>query len=381
MKKITFLITIASLILFNGWLNAQETCTSDGTKFYFTTNAGWSNSEWYQIIDIDAEKLGNSGMIKHDGTDGTKTSTVWNSGVFTTPVYTYNEGTSQYEPTSLLWPVNYYLSCINDTAHNSAWTKVNLLGSNPSGNTDVCYANNNSVITSPIWDKKGFIELSRQSSAVSNTPPSRHGYVEIIDLPMVERVQWSFSSTGWKRGVKLDIDYHDGNGYQPLRWEPSDIATSLAGLAEQGYAFEEIIGKQEDPTSKISLRWRIWDGDSIHGNLTKAEDIRTPYTTTMTPYAQKQVVRIHQIKIFSGVVPTVAPNAVTKTQVNNIKIHLRGTSIVLSEICNVDIYTVEGKKLYTGNTDRVNVAAFSKGVYIIRTIDIHGKLQNMKISI
>ncbi len=35
---------------------------------------------------------------------------------------------------------------------------------------------------------------------------------------------------------------------------------SIVSFAEQGYAFEEIIGKQDDVDSKISLRWRIWDG-------------------------------------------------------------------------------------------------------------------------
>ena len=381
MKKITFLITVASLLLFNGWMNAQETCTSDANFIYYTTNKGWTNSEWYQIIDIDAEKLGNSGMMKHDGADGAKTSTVWSSGVFTTPVYTYNETTSKYEPTSVLWPVNYYLTCINDTAHCSSWTKVNLLGSNPSGTgtTAACTNNNNTVLTSPIWDKKGFIELSRQASAVAATPPSRHGYIEMNDLPQVERIQYSFSSTAWKRGFKLDIKYNDGP-WEPLRWEANNV-NNIATLAEQGYAFEEIIGKQEDPTSKISLRWRIWDGDSIHTNPVSSADPKPTFTTVNTPYAQQQVVRIHQIKIFSGVVPTVAPNAITKTQVNNVKIHLSGSNVVLSEICNVDIYTLEGKKLYKGNTNKVNVSSFSKGVYLIRAIDIHGKVQNMKISI
>jgi len=381
MKKITFLLTIISLVIFNGLITAQEACTSDGTKVYFTTNAGWSNSEWYQIINIDAENLGNSGIMKHDGIDGTKTSTVWNSGVFSTPVYTYNEGTSQYETTSVLWPVKYYLCCLNDTAHNSAWTKVNLLGTNPSGagvNDAPCYFNNNSVKQSPIWNKKGFIELSRQAADAATPTVSRHGYIELIDLPMVERIQWSYSSTGWKRGVKLDIDYHDGNGYQPLRWEPSDIATSLAGFSEQGYAFEEIIGKQEDPNSKISLRWRIWDGDSIHGNLTKAEDVRTPYTTTMTPYAQKQVVRIHQIKVFAGAVPTQAPTLPDGIQLpltNSIIAYVSARSILLSEQANFELYTYDGKKLLIGCSNKIDVSQMPKGIYILKASNEYGRTQ------
>jgi len=378
MKKNKLLFLYFLAFSFSGLMNAQETCSSDGTKMYFTTNVGWSASEYYKIIDIDAQTLGNSGMVKHTGSNGTATSTAWNSGSFTTPVYTYNEGTKQFEPTSVLWPVNYYLCCINDTVHNSAWSKVNLLGSTPSGNGDACYANDNSVITSPIWDKVGFIELSRQASEVADTPPSRHGYVEIDDLPMVERVQWSYSSTGWKRGVKLDIKYDDGE-WQQLQWEPSDISTSLAGFSEQGYAFENLIGKGDDPTSKISLRWRIWDGDSINGNLTKAEDVRTPYTTTMTPYASKQVVRIHQIKVFAGAVPTEAPSGLRNTFDANIIVYQSKNKILLSEEATVSIFTVEGKPVYKGFTKSIDVSAFSKGIYIVRAVNGEGKTQNTKI--
>jgi hypothetical protein len=375
MKKTTSLLFIMLVVaLFSITAQTPEACSADGTKVYYTTNAGWTNSEWYKIIDIDAELLGNAGLANHSGIDGQNTSTVFNSGTFTTPVYKWNDATKAYDLSGKNWPVNYYMACLAPTFYTSSRTKVDL-ATKVSGNgvADApCYHNNNSVKTSPVWDKKGFIELSRQGSEVANTPPSRHGYLEINDLPQVERVQWTYSSTGWKRGVKLDIKHGDGP-WEPLRWIPSDIAASLGGFAEQGYGFEEIIGKQEDATSKISLRWRIWEGDTTNVNLTKTDGSK--YNVAMTPYGSKQVVRIHQIKVFSGVDAPEAPSAVKRVVADAIKIRLSNRNLVLSEMSTVDIYSYDGKKLVSATGDKIDVSSFSKGLYIIKAVGTSGITQ------
>lgn len=392
MKKITqiflvILLTTCSLNAFAwGPLGEQTTC---GTNWYLTSNAGWSNSEWYQIIDIDAATLTDASLPKFTNTDGAKNAlnTDFGTGNFKTPIYKYIESSSSYVPTNVLWPVNYYLAAFAPTMYTSAWSKINVTGQTVSGKATTCSVNDNSIHVSKIFDKPGFIELSRQGSAVSKTPPSLHGYIQIDSLPQVERIQWSYSSTSYKRGVKMDINYHDGNGWIPQRWIASDYSDYEGSFSEQGYQFEEIIGKQEDPTSYVSFRIRIWDGDSIHMKI-NANDLSeqtVPYSATMTPYDQRQTVRVHQIKVFSGIEPTKAPGALLSANknisYNNIRIYLSKNQIMLSEIADVELYSIEGKKLYKGNTDKVNVAAFSKGVYIIRAIDINGKVQNKKISI
>lgn len=378
MKKITLFFLITVGLSTNAF--AQETCVADATKLYYTTNAGWTASEWYPIIDIDAEKLtpAATGLAAHSGSNGTVTSTAFSSGSFTTPIYNVDENMNPVA-TNVMWPVQFYMACLTNSFYNSAYTKVNELGSNPSAssaNDAPCYFNNNSVIPSPIWEKKGFIELSRMASEVANTPPSRHGYIVLNDLPQVERVQWSFSSTGWKRGVKLDIKYDNGE-WQPLRWEPSDMANSLASFSEQGYAFEEIIGKQEDPGSKISLRWRIWDGDSIHPNPTK--DDGSTYTLVMSPYAQRQVVRIHQIKVFSGVVPTEAPAAVRTPDAFFLQIFRSGENVMLSEAATVAMYSIDGRITYQGHTNSISVSHMPKGVYVVKAKTADGREQHQKI--
>ena len=379
MKRSTLFTLMASLLISAG-VYAQQTCTADATKVYWTSNAGWTASEWYNILNIDAETLTTegTGMIVHSGTNGTQTSTTYNSGTFLSTVMGVD---AQMNPvaTNVKWPVKYYMSCLAKDFFNSSYTKVVELGTNPSaaGAADApCFFNNNTVIASPIWNKKGFIELSRLASEVANTPPSRHGYIELTDLPQVERIQWSFSSTGWKRGVKLSIKH--GNGaWEPLRWVASDVASSIASFSEQGYAFEEIIGKQEDATSKISLRWTIWDGDTIGLNPTKTDGSK--YTTTLTPYAQKQVVRIHQIKVFSGIVPETAPSGIKNNQEYQLNIFKTDSKIVLSEMANVELVSIEGKMIFKGKTNEIGVENLSKGVYVVRAKSDDGRLKNQKI--
>jgi len=372
MKNFTKIILLALILPFSQKSVAQ--CVP-----YYTTNAGWTQSEYYKIIDIDAEKLTSTSLPLHDKTDGTATSSTFGTGSFTTPILTTTDGVI-YTETSVLWPVNYYMACIAPNFYNSAYTKVVVNGANASGAVANCTLNNNSIVTSPIWDKKGFIELSRLASEVASTPPSRHGYLIINDLPQVERIQWSFSATSYKRGVKCDIKYGTGD-WQPLRWEASNN-NSYATFAEQGYQFEEMIGKGDDPNSKISIRFRIWDGDSIHINqvsVTETNPTGTTFTTTNTPLAQQQLVRIHQIRVFSGVIPTNAPNAVITPVADAIKIYVTGNNINLSELAKVELYTYDGKQIYNGQTNRIDISGMSKGVYIVKATNIHGRIQIRKI--
>jgi len=391
MKNITRIFIGAFLMTLNlnafawGPTGGQSTCGN----YYLTSNLGWSSSEYYQIIDIDAATLTDPALPKFTAADGAKNAidTDFGSGYFTSPVMTTTDGTV-YTPTSVLWPVNYYRAAFAPTMYTSAWSKVNVTGATPSGKATSCSLNDNTIMTSKIFDKPGFIELSRIGSTVLKTPPSRHGYIEIDSLPQVERIQWSYSSTSYKRGVKADINYNDGLGWQPLRWVASDYSDYEGSFSEQGYQFEEIIGKQDDPTSFVSLRIRIWDGDSIHmkTNANDLSDQLVPYSATMTPYDQRQTVRVHQIKVFSNIIPTKAPivatpNAVASVNTNSIKIYLSEKNIVLSEPAKVELYSIDGKTVFKGYTNKIDATNINRGIYIIRAIGNDGKIQNKKIVI
>lgn len=396
MKKTTKLILGAFLITLSlnagnnyvyPWQPQGELSTCGNS--YITSNAGWSSSEYYRIIDIDASKLTDAALPKFTSADGSKNAadTDFGFGYFRSPIMTTTDGTV-YTPTNVMWPVKYNMAAFAPTMYNSAYSKVNLYGSNPSGTgtTAACTNNNNTVKTSPIWDKPGFIELSRLAATTTDPTISRHGYIQINDLPQVERIQWSYSSTSWKRGVKCDIDLHDGNGWIPRRWLASDFSAWEASFSEQGYQFEEMINQQDNPNAKVSIRFRIWDGDSIHFKV-NANDLTeqtVPYTAKMTPLAQWQTVRIHQIKVYSGLIPTSAPeipNALHNVSVNDLIIYRSGNNIIIGENSNIEIYTLEGRKMYKGYTNKIDVSGFSKGTYILRSINDNGIIRNKKIMI
>lgn len=347
--------------------------------YYITSNTGWTNSEYYQIIDIDAAKLTSTSLPAFTASDGSinAVDTDFGSGTFLTPVLTTTDGL-EYTPTGKEWLVRYYLAAFAPTKYTSAYSKLTLYGMNPSGTGTyaACTFNDNSVMNSKIFDKPGFIELSRMGSAVLKTPPSRHGYIQLDSLPQVERIQWSYSSTSWKRGVKADINYNDGLGWQPLRWVASDYSSWEATFSEQGYQFEEVIGKHEDPNSFISLRFRIWDGDSIHYKV-NANDLslqESTYSATMTPYDQRQTVRIHQIKVFSGIIPDQVPNAVGIPVADFITISRQYNQLVLSESARLSIYSIDGKVVLDKLGDKADISNLPKGIYILKAQNEKGKI-------
>jgi hypothetical protein len=387
MKKITLLTLFFAITIAANFTNAQ--CLyyeyDFATKSYVALTDGtkWTNSAWYNIIDIDFEKVTDVTLPQHTGADGRATTTNWGSGYFLTPIYTLDDQLKNV-PTGLNWPVKYYLCAFAPNFYGSAYEKIVNNGLTASGNNITCYMNDNSYLPSDVYSKKGFIELSRQSG----TTFSKHGYIQIDSIPACERIQWSFSSTGWKRGFKADINYHDGKGWIPLRWMPSDVTNSLTGLAERGYMYEEMIGLEADPSAIISFRVRIWDGDSIHANPTKTDG--SVFTAVNSPLAQKQVVRVHQIKVFSGTVPEVAPvggvpeslyivSGVKNVEFNGITSRLQNKTIIISETVPAALYSMDGKEIFKGVTDRIDVSNYNKGVYILKTTNLNGLVNSKKI--
>ena len=229
MKKISLLTLFFAIAIVANYTKAQ--CLyyeyDFTTKSYVAVTDGpkWTNSAWYKIIDIDFEKVTDATLPQHNGADGRATTSNWGSGFFKTPIYTFDDQLNSV-PTGLMWPVKYYLCAFAPNFYGSAYEKIVYNGLTASGNNITCYMNDNSYLPSDIYSKKGFIELSRQAG----TTFSKHGYIEIDSIPACERIQWSFSSTAWKRGFKADINYHDGKGWIPLRWVPSDVANSLGGF-------------------------------------------------------------------------------------------------------------------------------------------------------
>ncbi len=142
----------------------------------------------------------------------------------------------------------------------------------------------------PVRGEAGFVQMCRNASTDGVT--SLHGWMEIDHIPYVERIQWSWSSTSWGRGIKCDIKVGDGP-WEPLVWMGSEKQKQQwTVFADQGYFMENVIDKRD-----VSLRWRVWDGD---GKQNAADQVqKAPFDwQAIDPLAQKQAPRVHKIRIF-----------------------------------------------------------------------------------
>ena len=142
----------------------------------------------------------------------------------------------------------------------------------------------------PVKGVAGFVQMCRNESTDGVT--SLHGWMEIDHIPYVERIQWSWSSTSWGRGIKCDIKVGDGD-WEPLVWmgsEKQKLGWTI--FSDQGYLMENVIDKKD-----VSLRWRVWDGD---GSIGSENQVQTaPFSwETLNPLAQKQAPRVHKLKIY-----------------------------------------------------------------------------------
>lgn len=142
----------------------------------------------------------------------------------------------------------------------------------------------------PIYGEAGFVQMCR-SAAVGGK--SMHGWVEIDHIPYVDRLQWSWSSTSWGRGIKCDIKIGDGD-WKPLVWMGSERQKQgWTVFSDQGYFMENEINAYD-----VSLRWRVWDGEDLSNPVQTDASGACPFTQSTDPNAQRQAPRLHKIKIY-----------------------------------------------------------------------------------
>lgn len=141
----------------------------------------------------------------------------------------------------------------------------------------------------PVSGEAGFVQMCRNAA---ENGESLHGWMEIDHIPYVERVQWSWSSTSWGRGIKCDIKIGDGE-WKPLVWMGSEKQKQgWTVFSDQGYFMENVIDAHD-----VSLRWRVWDGDGKQNASDQVQNAPFDWQT-IDPMAQKQAPRVHKIKIY-----------------------------------------------------------------------------------
>ena len=274
--------------------------------------AQWSNSSTYpKVIDIN--------FSDETWPDTWKGETGVACPEFSTGAYV---NTIQYVPTSgnqnVKYPILFH-NCTFATKKSSngmagataAFCRQYYLGQKCCGNSDSNY--NNWTVAGhtkylednikydenkkPIYGEAGFVQMCRNEGIKddNNKWVSRHGWMEIDHLPYVERVQWSWSSTSWGRGIKCDYKIGDGE-WQPLVWMGSEKhKIGWTTFSDQGYFMENVIN-----ASDVSIRWRVWDGENSSNPVQKDEKGNCPFDVDINPYGQMQAPRVHKIQIFGS---------------------------------------------------------------------------------
>lgn len=133
----------------------------------------------------------------------------------------------------------------------------------------------------PIYGEAGFVQMCRNSflerDPETNAPVSAHGWMEIDHIPYVERIQWSWSSTSWGRGIMFDVKIGDGDWTSVVAM-PSDLhKQGYTSFSDQGYFMENVIDAYD-----VSIRWRVYEGSSS------------------AAYTQQQAPRVHKVQIFGN---------------------------------------------------------------------------------
>lgn len=274
--------------------------------------AQWSNSSTYpKVIDINFSDATWPDTWK--GQTGTSCPDYSADGYVNAII-----GVPANGNTGITFPV-YFHHCMfaNKNSYNgfagatAAFCRQYYLGQNCTGNSATTY-NNWTVAghttylednmkygadNNPVYGEAGFVQMCRDAGvkdAAGNTV-SQHGWMEIDHIPYVERVQWSWSSTAWGRGIKCDYKIGDGE-WKPLVWMGSEKhKLGYTVFSDQGYFMENVIN-----ASDVSLRWRVWDGENLTDPVQKTPEGGTAFTKAIDPLAQQQAPRVHKIQIFGS---------------------------------------------------------------------------------
>lgn len=133
---------------------------------------------------------------------------------------------------------------------------------------------------SPVYGEAGFVQMCRnkffERDPQTNAPVSAHGWVEIDHIPYVDRVQWSWSSTSWGRGILAEYKVGDGAWTTLVSMPSNRHKDGYTSFSDQGYFMENVIDAND-----VSIRWCVNEG--VGG-----------------PYTECQTARLHKIQIFGS---------------------------------------------------------------------------------
>ena len=303
MKKYTFLSVIA--LLSTGYAHRATAQQFDPP----CAVAQWSNGSTYdKVIDINFsdESMPDTWMATTGRDCPSFDDGGYYNGILEVPVYA---GSAKAGHTFPLFFHN--CTFANKNSYNgyagatAAFARQFYNGENATSQNDwkqpghTTYLEDNIVYSNgkPVYGEAGYVHLCRDGAKTdaSGNKVSMHGWIEIDHVPYIERVQWSWSSSSWGRGMKCDYKIGDGE-WQPLVWMGSNRQKNgYTVFSDQGYFMENVID-----ASDVSIRWRIWDGDPGTTHFQTDADGNPLFNVPVDPYGQQQSVKIHKIQIFGS---------------------------------------------------------------------------------
>lgn len=397
MKNIVTKSMICAAIAMMGFSTVVKAQCSNYTYYPKNQKSGWTSSEWYKVIDLDAATLTDETKYprtgaadgKDDNVDfGTNTLLApTGDGNITVPLYDTDASFNTY-PSGYNYDIKFVRCVFAPDHYGSAYTKIEDYGSLPAGKDNPCTINDNSCLVGNVFGKQGFIELSRQAAATGEPLSSKCGYLQLDNLYGVDKIQWSYSSTSWKRGVICEVRLGGEDAeWTKMRTIPSDTY-NYATFSEQGYEFEENIGVtgEDDQNTPLSIRFRIFDCDTL--TWAREYDLDPSKRSDEYYYARPsalQPVRIHQIRVFSALqgseMARKNPSGMGDIMDHSFVVAKKGTEICASEECIMEVYTIDGKRIRRGKGIQMDISDISKGLYVIKAVRPDGKTKNIKISI
>lgn len=307
MRRNRFILLLATASVLSG---PEAYAAIEGSLDPESVVEQWSDSSLYpKVIDINfSDSFWPDTWSKETGRDCPE----WTDGGYVNAILNVSANSGD---DVVLYPVQFH-NCTFATKDSykgfagatAAFSRQYYLGESPSGNSPAYY--NNWTVPGhtrylednirydesgrPVYGEAGFVQMCRNAAITSDgKTTSLHGWMEIDHIPYVERVQWSWSSTSWGRGIKCDVKIGDGD-WMPLVWMGSEKQKQgWTSFSDQGYFMENVIDAED-----VSLRWRVWDGENLSAPVQGDGNGGTVFTQAIDPFAQMQAPRVHKIQIF-----------------------------------------------------------------------------------
>ncbi|MGQ1948219.1 T9SS type A sorting domain-containing protein [Geofilum sp. OHC36d9] len=210
----------------------------------------------------------------------------------------------------------------------------------------------------------GFVEISREYESQYTIP----GYFEIDlgNLPYIEMIQYSHSSTGGnKRGLMVEFSLDNGVSWDTLRYQP-DAAYNDA-FTKDIFTSEKTPNIYRCDPSSYGMLWE--DKLYFSPDPELNEHLKIRFSTAVS-----QSLRIHDFIVYGDL-----PTALNPVLSQDLGISYTGDLVSVNEACDISIYSLTGTLIKHVEKARfVSVKDLVSGIYVIKA-QVDSKIAVTKI--